>query len=735
MSLFVSVLSLGICVSLSVFMSLSLCVYCHKGFTVFGNVNFRKVRDHDHVTGLYRGAAHSICNLRVRKQFKIPVFIHNFRGYDAHIIVNGMSKLLELQRKIKPIGQGLERYLQLTWGDHIVFRDSYQFLQGSLDVLVSNLANETGGISNFKNLRSHFPTVSEELLLKKAMFPYDWFDSFEKLNKDCLPTKEEFFNVLSQSPCSEENYQRAQKAWEGFNCNSFKDYMLAYLNLDILQLADIFEAFRNFVMIYYGIDPAHYCSSPAVSWDAMLKMTGVKIELITDQEMFRMINGGMRGGLVSVVKRHAKANNPEMGTEYNPNEPTSHLLYADSNNLYGSAMMQALPLSCFRWSEPNEIDWLFKMFSTGNVNLPPNTGFILEVDLTYPTHLHAKHSDLPLAFEKARVSVYEKSVFQQLLADVYHLKPTQWKKLIATCDDKFFYTIHHKNLQFYIKHGIILTKIHRAIAFYETNWMKPYVEINTQMRQKAQSNFERDMFKLFVNSVYGKTCENLTKRTDIVITTSKEQHIKLTTKPQCIGQKIFTDKMAVVNLRKPRTIINKPFFVGYTVLELSKLLMLQYHYEHFLPYYGPACRKVYGDTDSFVYHVQTKDVNKDCYEFRGEVFDMSTFPSDHPYYNADYKDVPGKLKIETKGKCMTEFVGLSPKVYSYTTIDPKTQEKAESRRAKGFQRSVRDKSMAHSDFLFQLYNPGKYPGETNGLVTTRRIGSEKHVIYQYVVCF
>ena len=158
---------------------------------------------------------------------------------------------------------------------------------------------------------------------------------------------------LSDAHISDEDYAHAQKVWETFGCKTLGDYSDLYCCTDVLLLADVFETFRRTCQKQYGLDPAHYYTSPGLSWDALLKKTGVELELLTDYDQHLFIERGLRGGISMVSKRHAKANNPLVGG-YDPEKPSSHILYLDANNLYGWAMSQYLPSGGFRWEEDCE---------------------------------------------------------------------------------------------------------------------------------------------------------------------------------------------------------------------------------------------------------------------------------------------------------------------------------------------------------------------------------------------
>jgi len=208
-----------------------ICYICKQPFKAeIATVELRwqKVRDHDHFTGKYRGAAHSGCNLQLRRQLTIPVFLHNFRGYDSHLIVAAMGKVKDKDHKISVVGQGLERYLQVRWGTHIVFRDTLQFLDASLATLVEALRGQQGGLQHFKQLAKGFVHGSKESiekLLRKGVFPYDWFDKTDKLRQASLPSQEEFYNLLTQMPVSDSEYTFAKDIWVEHKCQTFSDYL------------------------------------------------------------------------------------------------------------------------------------------------------------------------------------------------------------------------------------------------------------------------------------------------------------------------------------------------------------------------------------------------------------------------------------------------------------------------------------------------------------------------------
>ena len=300
----------------------------------------------------------------------------------------------------------------------------------------------------------------------------------QKLKETQLPSKEDFYSTLTDSNISDAEYEHAKQVWNSFKITSLGEYSDLYLKTDVLLLALIFESFRGSCIATYGLDPAHYYTSPGLSWDAMLKYTKIRLELFTDIDMLMFVELGIRGGISQCSCRHAKANNAYMD-EYNPENETKYLIYLDVNNLYGFAMQQSLPYGGFKWVEDS---------SNVNFNIPDdsNIGYILEVDLEYPDEIHDSHKDLPFCPE--------------------HKCPpgSKQKKLLTTLENKEKYIIHYVTLKQALKHGLRIKKIHRALQFNQKPWLKDYIDLNSKKRQEAKNEFEKMLFKLYNNSIYGK---------------------------------------------------------------------------------------------------------------------------------------------------------------------------------------------------------------------------------------
>ena len=254
----------------------------------------------------------------------------------------------------------------------------------------------------------------------------------------------------------------------------------------------MFENFRNVCQRDYKLDPAHYFTVPGLAWDAMLKLTKVELELLTDPTMYLFVENSIRGGISTVTNRYSQANNP-YAENYDVDKPTTYITYLDCNNLYGTSMSENLPTSNFHWLTESEIDSL----RVEDVADDSSEGYILECDLAYPAYLHDEHSDYPLAAEKLQITEDMLSPYCKELLNHLELPfSSTTKKLVPNLNDKSKYILHYRNLKLYLSLGMTIKKIHRVLAFNQSPWLKPYIDFNTNKRKAATNDFEKDFFKL-----------------------------------------------------------------------------------------------------------------------------------------------------------------------------------------------------------------------------------------------
>ena len=276
----------------------------------------------------------------------------------------------------------------------------------------------------------------------------------------------------------------------------------------------------------------------------MLKMTGVKLQEISDIDKYLIIEKGFRGGISYIAKKYAKGNNNYMN-DYDPKKPSTFITYLDMNNLYGWAMSEYLPYVGFK--RLKNVD----QFDVISINEKSPIGFIFEVDLEYQDELHESHNDYPLAPEKLAIPYEMLSGYCKKIADKYGVKCDDVKKLIPNLGHKTNNVLHYRDLQLYLSLGTKLTKIRRVLKFKQSDWMKKYIYFNTKERKNAANSFEKDFFKSMVNSFYGKTMENLRKRIKVRLVTNEQDFLKYTSKPTYITHKIFDKNYAAIHEIKP----------------------------------------------------------------------------------------------------------------------------------------------------------------------------------------
>ena len=436
----------------------------------------------------------------------------------------------------------------------------------------------------------------------------------------------------------------------------------------------------------------------------------------------------MRGGISMISTRYGNANH-DLVPSFDISKELLHLIYLDANNLYGYAMSQALPTGKFKWLSDNQIENQFPVASfkrqLANILLNSPTGYIFEVDLQYPHHLHDNHSDYPLAPEHVNITPDMYSPFMK-----ENFSATTSKKLTPNLNDKQNYVVHYQNLQLYLELGLVVTKVHKVLEFEQSNWLESYIDFNTRCRAAANNKFEKDFYKLLINAVFGKTMENVRNRINIELINDERLLKKRVAKPTFKRGQIIREDLTAIQCYNTSVTLNRPIYCGFAVLELSKKLMYTFHYLHIKKKYpGNKSRLLFTDTDSLAYAIKTDDIYKDMAVDALEKYDFSEYPYNHFLYDDFNKKAIGYFKDELNSLPLEEYVGLHSKCYSLKfhgevkdniVVHSSPVEKAT---AAGVKKHVKENHLRHQHYLKTLTTQRKHFVHQNNIV------SKKHSLY------
>ena len=568
----------------------NICRFCEK------EILSDKVRDHCHLTGKYRGPAHNACNINVKQKDSnfIPFAFHNFSKYDSHMFFKRLVDLKKDKVKFKIIPKTNEEYIAVKYGC-IRLIDSYRFLSESLDKLVKNLDED-----DFKILKKEFPD-KWQYLYKKLAYPYQYFNSIDDYKKPVNNLKkEDFFSKLKNEYPNDNEIERMKEFIEIFNIKDGGELTRLYCKSDVILLADTFEKFVKVSIEEYKINPLYCVSLPGYTYQCALKYTDIKLQTLQDKDLILLIENNIRGGISSV-----------MGDRYVKSDENNKIIYADATNLYGYIMCQFLPYDEIEmWhGHPDKYwNWLEKILNTPDDS---DIGYFLEVDLKYPANIKEKTKHFPFCPENKKI---DPDKYNDYMNKIKPKNYTKSKKLICDWTDKKKYLVLYRMLKFYVRHGMIVEKIHEIISFKQSKWLESYIRFNTQKRNKAKNEFEKDFFKLLVNAAFGKFLENVRNRLELKLMKKDDikDIIKIQSKLTFNGIQKSYENCYSFTYKKNEVVMDKAIYVGFAILELSKLHMYETYYDTLQPYFGQEnLRLIYIDTDGMFLSMKTKDIIKD----------------------------------------------------------------------------------------------------------------------------
>ena len=421
--------------------------------------------------------------------------------------------------------------------------------------------------------------------------------------------------------------------------------------------------------------------------------------------MLLQFEKGIRGGIATAVHKYAKANNKYM-KNYHSTKQSTYVMYVDANNLYGYAMSKKLPVDNFKWETDLSI---FTEDFIKNYDEESDIGYLLFVDVIYPKNLREKHKYLSFLPEK--------------------VKRNKVTKLPCEITDKNNYSVSIFALKQALNHGLILKKVHSVISFRQEAWLKPYTDMNTQLRTKATNEFEKHFYKLCNNSVHGKTMENVRKHRDIRLVKNDKKRNILASEPNCHSTKCISEDLLIMEMKKREIYMNKPIYLGQAILDVSKTLMYEFWYDYLLPMYGENIKLCYIDTDSFIIYVKTDDFYKDISNDIDKWFDTSNYSKDidRTLEKDKNKKVIGKFKDELGGLIMSEVCIPTAKTYAFLlggfTDNDYSMRGIINNKAEGTQKCVIKNKITFNDYVDVLFS------DKNIKISQFTFRSDHHNVY------
>lgn len=381
--------------------------------------------------------------------------------------------------------------------------------------------------------------------------------------------------------------------------------------------------------------------------------------------------------------------------------------------MYGWAQSQKLPISDLSWVEPEE----FQRFDWFSMSEDQEFGYVAEVTLEYPEELHKLHSSFPVAAEKVRItegslSPYAKGTFRscifylnhitgrpcKLISDCFKLlygggqEERKYKadKLTSTFDTRVKYVVHYLNLRLYLHLGLKLRKVHRVVKFRQTFFVKKYINICNKQRRLSQTEFGKQLWKNWSNVIYGKTIERVRDRLECRFLRDPAKAEKIISSNQFDSVKIISENLAVVYKKQLVVRLNKPYFIGFSILEHSKRFMYESFYYKILPKLGPSTRVLFSDTDSLA--LVTARAKISALDRLTELLDYSNYPKTHEKFSQVREGKLGYFKDELKSNTMLKYCGLRSKAYAYLESNSLNQSDILRAKCKGIRKGYLKKA-------------------------------------------
>ena len=731
----------------------------------------KKVCDHNHFTGEYRGPAHDYCNKQYRVPNTITVFFHNLSGFDGHLLIKAITRMrnkpeLALhfdedddykyfdgdeetedsenegeddnkytnvkKMRFDVLAKTNEKYQVIRFGP-MTFKDSMRFLGGSLDSYVKAVVEDTKG--NLELLAQRFPLLVArhphrghlQHLFAKLKMPFNAMVDRSVLEVPAILDPEAYYDEFKQEEISEQELEKQRIIVADLNLQNFGQLMMFYNICDTLQLADIMETFRTNVYGRTGLEPVSYVGCPKLSWDALLKSSKQRLELIHENnggyKFIEEIDQNIRGGLSIIFTTYAEANQPlcdearDRGLRFDPSKPTAYLVPFDANSLYPHAMTFSMPIGQYREVAATlETAWHF----LHNYKDTDDEGGMIFCDISVPAELHDILDLAPVA--KRVVDPNELTEKQREVFKAYNCKLGD-RKLMPYLGRQQKVAHHVALLQFYVGLGVKIHNVTKIRYWRQKPWMRDYMQGLYEHRCSIpKSDPMNEVDKLLLNTPYGMTLQNKTKYCNTTIFTDYTAFVNKADKPTMESFHMFEldeDEgfLGIVNnLKGHGIVLDTPRLVGFCVLEISKREMFKMYYHGIKVVWSKPGQVVLlmMDTDSFYLRIQTDDLMADIARINAGEFDRvcgEWFRIDTSKVNPNcpYKGRLGLLKVESGG--LLAFAGVRAKCYA--TLEHHKGKQVEEKKFKGVPKVVREKQTSFDRYrdIVHDYHTGLVDGK------------------------
>ena len=726
-----------------------------------------KVRHHAHIAGEYSDGYESRqyaageyictccsrCNTQLsfnKKNYKLPVYFHNGGRYDNAFIMklvakwkavadsnaaNTDAKRSYYKMEVIPTSMDKEMLISINGID---FKDSYRMISNRLkDIVNQTLGSDLKNYSVTKQLlkqylEDHNKPYDDsyiELMTRKEPMFYSLITSYQTLSNTNIPDIVSCYDELTRTEMSIEDYNHMKLLWKTFDIKNWGEYYELYNVLDVTLLADSFEHFRTATHSSFGVDAAHYLTTPQMSYSLFLKSIsnedtsrfeeqamkwakyemkidaneghteeemqeifmkrmneytdagGIRLLSMKDMDTFISLKNNLRGGITQIATRYASANEDQDDSIY----------YLDANNLYGGTMHRMMPYDIV---DDTKNDWkdiksMGEQAWVKSLDTFDQYGYFIECDIECDKKLFDYFSDFPF-FPVQRIGMFSpamrdfaKSVgLEDMIND-----NDKTQKLICDLCPKSHYLVHYSMLQLGLNLGYKVTKIHNIIKFKQAPFIFEYVNQLGEMRAKATSSVLKNLFKLLANSIYGKFVESGLKRMKVKIATNKKEQDAIISKymiDMIEDNRVYSENLWVSKLFNPVKKMNKPFFIGFAILDMSKYIIYDFYYNKMKKIFNDVTL-LGQDTDSLIVKITDpytiekmlnmyksfdfSELDQSSYFYQKLVehyntnVDKAEFPTLQSFVNYN-KKVPGPIfKDEHNGFRIKEFVGLRPKLY------------------------------------------------------------------------